>query len=61
MLDVLRRRKVDGDGGVVEDALLLLLAAAALHHARLLGMGFSIIFEFIMRINTSLSILWSLQ
>ena len=43
MLDVLRRGKVDRDGGVVEDGLLLLsapasvAAAAALSHARLRG------------------------
>ena len=40
MLDVLRRRKVDGDRGVVENVLLppaaaAAAAAAAVHHARL--------------------------
>ena len=51
MLDVLRRRKVDGDGGVVENVLLPPPAAAApaaaavMHHARLWegGTGFSLI------------------
>ena len=50
MLDVLRRRKVDGDGGVVENVLLppaaaAAAAAAAVHHARLWegGTSFSLI------------------